>query len=125
MTVKTKPLWVAALATMALHAASAEASSQMTLADLQQLCTADDDGSRHACLFYILGVTEGASTAAGVAGDKAHFCIPEGVSATAMEFVVKKSMGEDLMLFPKDRTMPAVSFVAAAMLRAYPCGKAK
>lgn len=72
--------------------------------------------------FYILGVTEGTSVAAGVANDKAHFCIPEGVSASAMELVVKMAIGQDLMVFPADREIPAVSFVAAAMQKAFPCG---
>lgn len=97
------------------------AARQMTVGDLQKICTAPDGASKNACQFYILGVTEGASTAAGIASDKTHFCIPEGVSASAMEFIVKKAIGQDLMFFPKDRDLAAGGFVAAAMLRAYPC----
>jgi hypothetical protein len=94
----------------------------MTTGDLQEICIGRDEGSKNACKFYILGVTEGTSVAAGVANDKAHFCIPEGVSASAMELVVKMAIGQDLMVFPADRDIPAVSFVAAAMQKAFPCG---
>jgi Rap1a immunity proteins len=96
-------------------------ANQITIGDLQEICTARDDGSKNACSFYILGVTEGASTAAALVGDRTHFCIPEGLSSVAMEFTVKKAIGEDLMVYPADRSLAAVGFVAAAMQRAYPC----
>jgi hypothetical protein len=94
---------------------------QMTVGDLQAICTAPDQGNKHACTFYMLGVLEGSSLAAGTAGDKDHFCVPEGVSATVLEFTVKKKIGEDLMFFPKDRDMPAVSFVGGVIQTTFPC----
>jgi hypothetical protein len=97
--------------------------SQMKLSDLMDICTGRDAGSQSACRFYILGVTEGASIGAGVAKDESHFCIPEGVSSQNMVLIVKKAMSIDLAAFPKDKEMPAVSFVAAAMMKAYPCRK--
>jgi Ssp1 endopeptidase immunity protein Rap1a len=116
------------LATFVLFIAAGSASAavhQMTVDDLQQICTAPDNGNKRACQFCILGVTEGMSTAAGVLGDKTRFCVPEGVSAAAMEFAVKKTIGEDLMFFPADRDLAAAGFVAAAILKAFPCHQSK
>ena len=98
-------------------------AAQMTLSDLRDICGGTDEASTAACNFYILGVTEGAGLGAGVAMDKGHFCIREGVSSKEMVLIVKKAMTADLAAFPKDKNMPAVSFVAASMQRAFPCGK--
>jgi hypothetical protein len=89
--------------------------SQMKLSDLMDICTGRDASSQSACRFYILGVTEGGSIGAGVAKDESHFCIRESVSSQNMVLIVKKAMSRDLAAFPKDKEMPAVSFVAAAM----------
>jgi hypothetical protein len=40
-----------------------------------------------------------------------------------MVSIVKEAMKIDLAAFPQDKDMPAVSFVTAAMMRAYPCQK--
>jgi hypothetical protein len=96
-------------------------AAQMKLSDLNEICASTDNGDKNACQFYILGVTEGTSIAAGVANDKAHFCIPEGLSSTDMVTIVKRAMTKDLAAFPNDKDMPAVSFVAAVMMKAYPC----
>jgi len=98
-------------------------AAQMTLSDLRDICGGTDELSTAACNFYILGVTEGAGLGAGVAKDKGHFCIPEGVSSKQMVLIVKKAMTADLAAFPEDKNMPAVSFVAASMQQAFPCGK--
>jgi hypothetical protein len=98
-------------------------AAQMRLSDLNEICTGRDEASTSACKFYILGVTEGASVAAGVAKDHSHFCIPQGVSSQDMVLTVKRAMTKDLAAFPQDKDMPAVSFVAAAMMRAFPCNK--
>ena len=96
-------------------------ATQMKLSDLNKICASTDNGDKNACRFYILGVTEGTSVAAGVANDKTHFCIPEGVSSTDMVTIVKRAISKDLATFPNDKGMPAVSFVAAVMMKAYPC----
>ena len=54
-----------------------------------------------------------------------RFCVPEGLDSFAMELAVKMKMGEDLAVFPKDRDMPAVSFVTAVMFKQFPCEKTK
>jgi hypothetical protein len=109
-------------------------AAQITVGDLLELCTSSEESSKTACRFYILGVTEGASLAASTAKDKAGdfrdlkdkpFCVPESLASTAMEFVVRKSMGEDLAIFPADRDLPAVSFVTAVIVKNFPCGRPK
>jgi hypothetical protein len=112
---------LAALALLIAGATGPVSAHQMTVGDLQEICTARDQGNKKACQFYILGVTEGASTAAGVAEDKAHFCIPGGITASAMEFATKKAIGEDLMFYPADRDLAAAGFVAAVMQKSFPC----
>jgi hypothetical protein len=107
-------------------------AAQMTVGDLLKLCTSSSGSDKTACSFYILGVTEGASLGSGTAKDKAGtyrelkdkpMCVPEGVTSTAMEFLVRKSMGEDVALFPADNALPAVSFVVAVMAKQFPCEK--
>ncbi|RUN75503.1 hypothetical protein EJC47_15870 [Sphingomonas sp. TF3] len=94
---------------------------QMTLGDLQVLCADREPGE--ACRFYILGVMEGTNLASGVANDTKHFCIPEGVTQTEIVAVVKRLAKGDVAMFPKDVTMPAVSFVGASLIHSYPCAK--
>jgi len=53
------------------------------------------------------------------------FCVPEGLSSTAMELVVKMKMGEDLAVFPADREMPAVSLVLPIIVHEFTCKKPK
>jgi hypothetical protein len=98
-------------------------AAQMTLSDLRDICAGTDEVGMAACKFYILGVTEGAGIGAGMANDKAHFCIPEGVPSQKMVLIIKKAMTQDLAVFPQDKEMPAVSFVAASMQQAFPCSK--
>lgn len=98
-------------------------AAQMTLSDLRDICSGTDEVSTTACKFYILGVTEGTGIGADISNDKAHFCIPEGMSSQNMVLIVKKVMAQDLAIFPQDKDMPAVSFVAASMQQAFPCSK--
>jgi Rap1a immunity proteins len=123
--------WVLVLAALLSVPAMA---GQMTVGDLEKLCTSSDDVDKTACRFYILGVTEGTSLAASTVEDKSGvfhelkdkpFCVPEDVSGAALELVVKMKMGEDLMVFPKDRELSAVSFVAAVIRKNFRCPKSK
>ena len=112
-----------ALSILALTPVSADATGLMTLGDLQQICTAADEPNQNACQFFIFGVALGADTAAAQLGDHTHYCLPDNTSEAAITFMVKKAIGEDLMFFPKDRELPAVSFVMAAVMKSFPCGK--
>ena len=53
------------------------------------------------------------------------FCLPEGISQSAMELGVRMKIGEDLAIFPEDRNLPAVSFIMATLTKQFPCGKGK
>jgi hypothetical protein len=80
MTTKFCAAVAVALLTLAAPARAAE-TGPMTVADLQEFCTASDEGSKNACRFFIFGVGQGVRLAAAVAGDKTHFCIPDDLSA--------------------------------------------
>jgi hypothetical protein len=111
---------------LAITAPARAAETQvMTVADLQEFCTASDEGSKAACRFFIFGVAQGLRLAAATLGDKTHYCIPDDLSAGAMELAVKLAIGQDLMVFPKDRDLEASGFVGAALIKAFPCGKSK
>ena len=110
------------------------AAAQMTLGDLYKLCTSANEGDKSACRFYILGVFEGAAMGGGTVQDKRgnfqeakdkRFCVPEDLTDAAMELTVKMKMGADLAVYPKDRDMPAVSFVTALIAQQFPCQKTK
>jgi hypothetical protein len=103
-------------------ARSAETGA-MTVGELQEFCTASEAGSKSACKFFIYGVVQGARLAAGVVGDKTHFCIPDDLSSRTMETIVKQAVGQDLMLFPADRDLEASGFVGAAIQKAFPCDR--
>ncbi len=109
-------------------------AGQMTLGDLHRTCTSDDEGDKAACTFYILGVSEGVSLATSAVADASGsfreikdkpICLPEGISGKALELVVKMAMGQDLAVFPKDRDLPAVSFVMVVIRKQFACGKVK
>ncbi len=102
----------------------------MRASDLQHLCTSPAAGEKGACRFYIWGVAETAATGAAVASDNAHFiqakpiiCLPAEVGAADMEALIKLKLGEDLVVYPADREMPAISFVIATLFHRYACGK--
>lgn len=114
----------------ALVLASAAATSAlasdgaMNVGDLQTICTAPDSESRTACRIYILGITQGINLGLAIADGKTKArrpCIPDDVSSTALEFAVKKAIGEDLMFYPKDRSLDAAGFVGGAITKTFPC----
>lgn len=109
-------------------------AEQMRVSDLYAMCTSAKQDDKTACMFYILGVFEGAGLVAGTARDKAGtfqevkekpFCVPEGLSSDAMTLVIKRKMGEDVAVFPKDRELPAVSLVVGIITHEFPCQKNK
>ena len=54
-----------------------------------------------------------------------RFCVPENLTAASMELIIKMKMGQDLAVFPQDRSMPAVSFVGAVVAQEYGCHNSK
>lgn len=99
----------------------------MTAGDLQQLCIDSSGESKAACRFYLLGITQGVSLGMNIADGKIQGgrrpCIPDNLSAAAIELTVKMKMGEDLMVFPDDRQLDASGFVGAVLMTNFPCRK--
>jgi Rap1a immunity proteins len=96
-------------------------AGQMTVSNLREVCSRSDKDSKKSCDYYILGVAEGINKAATLIGDKKIFCIPESVSLITLESLIKKTIEEDLMVYPADRDLAAVAFVLEATQKAYPC----
>ena len=98
-------------------------AAQMTVGDLRTMCAGSDERTQNACRLYILGVTEGLGLGAERArANSKVLCVPAGVSGTQMVLLLKSKMDADLALYPKDADLAAVGFVAAVMVRQYPCG---
>jgi len=114
---KARPAILALLVVSIILPASAE-HERLTVSNLREICTRSDNGSREACGYYILGVTDGVAASIG---DKTHFCIPGGVPLITLESLIEKAIEEDLMLYPADRDLAAVGLVTAAAQKAYPC----
>ena len=96
----------------------------MTAGDLQEICIASDAGSKMACKFYILGITQGIDLGMNIADGKTKGgrpCVPEDASASALELTVKMKMGQDLMVFPDDRKLDASGMVGATLIKSFPC----
>ena len=102
----------------------------MTVTDLQKFCTNPIEEGRVICGFYIWGVTEGASLGSGTEPDgtgklrEKHnrlICLPEDTSRQDVQKIVADAISVDLMKYPEDSKMPAVSFVMAVVTRNFPC----
>ena len=104
-----------------LFSPSQSQASTLSFAYLQDICSSSNENNVNACRFYIFGVTQGLGLAAGIAGDRTHFCVPDNVTSEEMVLVVRRNMIADAALYPKDKSLPAVSFVAAVMMKNYPC----
>lgn len=50
-------------------------------------------------------------------------CVPDDLSASAIELAVKMKLGEELMVFPDDRKLDASGVVSAILVSAFPCSK--
>lgn len=114
------------------QAAQVAQVAQMTVGELYQFCTSSHQADKNACTFYILGVFEGLQIGGEAEQDKAgkfrfskdkRFCVPDGLTSSAMELIVRMKMGGDLALFPQDRDLPAVSFITAVVSQQFPCHK--
>jgi hypothetical protein len=113
---------------------SMASAEQMTAGDLLQMCTSSNDSQKAACSFYIWGIAEGATLAANTERNKAgefvevkekQICLPDDFSKSAMELVVRMSLGQDLAVYTKDKDLPAVSFVLAVLRSKFSCAKSK
>ena len=108
----------------------------MKVADLYKICTSSAEIDKSSCRFYLLGLFEGAGFEASTQKDESGnrverkdkdkpYCVPDELPVSAMEFLVKMRMGEDLVMFPQDSELAAAGFVMAIIQIQYPCHKAK
>jgi hypothetical protein len=96
----------------------------MTAGDLQEICIGSNAESKASCRFYLLGIKQGISIGIGIADGKTQGgrpCIPENLSAAAIELTVKMKMGQDLMVFPDDHKLDASGLVGAILVSTFPC----
>jgi hypothetical protein len=87
-----------------LLAAISCTAARMNVEDLYKMCTSSNASDKTACTFYLLGVFEGAGLVAGTTKDNGTgtfrdvkdkpFCVPEGLSSTAMELVASDKVKE-------------------------------
>jgi hypothetical protein len=99
-------------------------AGQMTVADLQLICSGTAEDTQNACRFYILGVVEGATGfGAGTKTVGGPLCIAPGIDDKTLVVAVKNAMQADLAAYPKDESLSAAGFVVAAAMTAYPCKK--
>jgi hypothetical protein len=98
-------------------------AAQMTVGDLQTICAGSDNMSEASCRFFVLGVVEGSSFGEGRKTVGGPLCIAEGVSSVRLRDAVVTAMAADVSAFPKDRSLAAAGFVAAAAMKAFPCKK--
>ena len=98
----------------------------MTAGDLQEICIGSSAESKASCRFYLLGITQGISVGMTIADGKMQGgrpCVPENLSAFAIELAVKMKMGQDLMVFPDDHNLDAAGLVSAILVSTFPCRK--
>ena len=106
---------------------ASEDSGAMTAGQLQEICTGQDAGSKAACRFYILGITQGITLGMSIADGKTNGgrpCIPEDISSSALELAVKIKLGQELMVFPDDKKLDASGVIGATLVSTFPCRKA-
>jgi hypothetical protein len=86
----------------------------------------------NACRFYILGDVQGLSYASGsdmdssghfVVKDKTEFCIPDEMPKSQMIAIFQTAIQKLARSYPQDLKSPAISILAAAIARAFPCPK--
>ena len=103
------------------HSASAR---EMTAGDLQQICSSQDSEADISCRLYILGIAEGITIGMSMADGKVvtgRPCIPDTISDSKLETLVKAQLGADLMVNPGDRSLPASSFIGAVIGTSFAC----
>ena len=101
-------------------------ADEMTVGDLQPICSGSGEANQNACRFYILGVVDGADLAAGrLKTVNGPYCMAEGVRDADLVDSVKKWMQADLKAYPADKSLAAGGFVAAAAMKSFPCPKSK
>jgi hypothetical protein len=119
-----------AVVCLALVSSTAIGAEVLTVEQLYEFCTSKDEGANTACRFFIFGAVLGIEHGDGfvigvdkkaVDRSKTHFCLPDNVPDSTMVSVFVKFTKFDLTKYPEDAKLPAISWVDAVMMRAYPC----
>jgi hypothetical protein len=117
---------------LALIASSPAVADELTAGDLYSFCNADDEMTNAACRFYILGAVQGISfggrsvmdsSGRFVTNDKRLFCIPDDTPQSELVAVFQRAMGPLAKTYPQDLKLSAISVLAIAIARAFPCPK--
>jgi Rap1a immunity proteins len=107
-------------------------AEELSTGQVYAFCISKDEVARTACRFFILGAVLGINLGDGavMGSDKqyrersrTHFCIPDDIENSTMVSVFQNMVDLDVKKYPEDLKLPAISFVDAAMNRAYPCTK--
>ena len=112
------------LSVMSANAVAAEET--LTAGGLEELCRSSSPSDKLGCRLYILGVAQGIGLGINIAGGKTNGgrpCVPDNISAAALELAVKMKMGQDLTAFPDDRKLEAPGLVGAILVSTFPCRK--
>jgi hypothetical protein len=106
-------------------------SEELTNGELYSFCNSKDEMAQTACRFYVLGVVQGVEMGDGgfmdystrnlVERRKTIICLPDGVPQSQMVAIVKETMIKLFAAYPGDKELPAISTVAVAMNRRFPC----
>jgi hypothetical protein len=111
-----------AAAGFALLLAGGHPSIAMTVEDLYGACVSADRNVQDVCSKYILGAAEGISKAALLLNDQSLFCLPENVPEGVLVDVFVREVRPILADASKSvGRMSAISFVASALMTAFPC----
>ena len=117
---------------LGLVASSPAVADVLSAGDLYSFCNANDEMNKAACQFYVLGSVQGISLGSGsvidssgrlVTNDKRHFCIPDDTPQSELVAVFQRTMQSLAKTYPEDLKLSAISVLAIAMARAFPCPK--
>ena len=105
-------------------------ADQLTVDDIYSICTGSAADVQAACKTYLVGAFEGISLAGGselkngqfvLRTQEKQFCVPDNLPSSAMRELVLNRISADLKKFPEDKKLPAISFIAAIIVKTYRC----
>lgn len=101
--------------------------AELTVGELQKLCSLPDEISKQSCKHYIIGAGLGYKMGIDNAGacipQNLKICLPSGISENSIVTLVKIKMGELLAIYPADSKLEAVAMVSAVMTKNFKCSK--
>lgn len=99
--------------------------AELTVGELQNLCSSPDETSKQSCHQYIIGAGLGYKLGIDNAGSRVpknlKICLPSGISESSIVTLVKMKMGELLAVYPADSKLEAVAMVSAVLTKNFKC----